>query len=281
MAEPDANAAPPASPTPEAAPPVDPGAPPAPAASAEPPARPEWLPEKFKTPEDLAKSYGELEKQRGKFAETAKLTARQELEKELFGARPEKPEEYALALAEDAADVMVLEGMPEDFTPEEGRTYLALNPASEALGMLRGLAHRAGASPAEWQALLAQVARENGQRIPTQAERDAEAAKVYEALGEFGQRRVQFTWGALKTVLGEKAAALDAMASSPAAIEAIEELVHRATGTRFAPPSTGSGPGGRLTEAEIRTMMASPGYINGDAKVRDEVARAWKALYPD
>ena len=26
-------------------------------------ARPEWLPEKFKTPEDLSKAYGELEKQ--------------------------------------------------------------------------------------------------------------------------------------------------------------------------------------------------------------------------
>ena len=29
------------------------------------PTRPEWLPEKFKTPEDLAKSYGELEKKLG------------------------------------------------------------------------------------------------------------------------------------------------------------------------------------------------------------------------
>jgi hypothetical protein len=256
MAEADANAAPPSSPTPEAAPPADQGAPPAPPASGEAPARPEFLPEKFWKDgapqiEALAKSYSELEKQRGKFAETAKLTARQEVEKELFANRPEKPEEYALALAEDAADVMVLEGLPEGFTPEEGRTYLALNPESEALGMLRGLAHRAGASPSEWQALLAQVARENGQRVPTQAERDADAQKVYEALGEF------------------------------AAIEAIEELVHRATGTRFAPPAAGAGPGGRLTETEIRTMMASPGYINGDAKVRDEVARAWKALYPD
>ena len=29
------------------------------------PDRPDWLPEKFKTPEDLAKSYGELEKKLG------------------------------------------------------------------------------------------------------------------------------------------------------------------------------------------------------------------------
>lgn len=280
MAEADAQVAPPPSPTPEAALP-DPGAPPAPPAN-EAPARPEWLPEKFKTPEDLAKSYGELEKQRAKFAETAKATVRGEIEKELWGNRPETVDGYELALAEDAADVALLAGgMPEDFAPEEGRAYLALNPDSQALGMLRDMAHRAGASPAEWQALLTQVARENGQRVPTQAERDADAKAVYDALGEHGQRRVQFTWGALKTLLGDKAEALNTMAGSPQAIEAIELLVERATGSRFAPPSEGSGPGGMLTEAEIRAKMATPEYLNGDQKVRDEVMRAWKALYPN
>jgi hypothetical protein len=281
MAEADAAPAPP--PTMETPPPADQGAPPAPAAPAsEAPARPEWLPEKFKTPEDLAKSYGELEKQRAKFAETAKATVRGEIEKELWGNRPETVDGYELALAEDAADVALLAGgMPEGFTPEEGRTYLALNPESPALGMLRDMAHRAGASPAEWQALMAQVARENGQRVPTAAEREAEAKAVYDALGEHGQRRVQYTWGALKTLLGDKAEALNSMAGSPEAIEAIEVLVERATGTRFAPPSEGSGPGGILTEAEIRAKMSTPEYLNGDQKTRDEVMRAWKALYPN
>lgn len=281
MAEADAPVAPLPSPTPEAAPPADRGAPPAPPAS-EAPARPEWLPEKFKTAEDLAKSYCELEKQRAKFSETAKATAKAELEAALYANRPETVDGYGLALAEDVTDVALLEGgLPEGFEAEEGRTYLTLNPDSQALGMLRDMAHRAGASPAEWQALLTQVARENGQRVPTAAEREADAKAVYDALGEHGQRRVQFTWGALKTLLGDKAEALNSMAGSPQAIEAIEMLTERATGARFAPPSDGSGPGGMLTEAEIRAKMASPGYLNGDAKVRDEVARAWKALYPN
>lgn len=279
MAETDAPVAPPQ--TAEAPPPVEQSAPPAPVAS-ETPARPEWLPEKFKTPEDLAKSYGELEKQRGKFAEAAKLTARQEVEKDLWKNRPETVDGYELALAEDAADVALLAGgTPEDFTPEEGRTYLALNPESQALGMLRDMAHRAGASPAEWQALLTQVARENGQRVPTAAEREADAKAVYDALGEHGQRRVQFTWGALKTILGDKAEALNTMAGSPEAIEAIELLVERATGSRFAPPSDGSGPGGQLTAAEIKNMMMAPEYLAGDREAHAKVQRAWKALYPD
>ena len=43
--------------------------------------RPEWLPEKFKTPEDFAKSYGELEKK--------------------IGSMPKAPESYDLAFTKD------------------------------------------------------------------------------------------------------------------------------------------------------------------------------------
>jgi|SRR5665213_877139 len=41
-----------------------------PAAPAAEPARPAWLPDKFKTPEDMAKSYGELEKKLGSASTT-------------------------------------------------------------------------------------------------------------------------------------------------------------------------------------------------------------------
>lgn len=60
--------------TSEPTPPVDPNATPAPTSTTEktPPAsqdaptdRPAWLPEKFKTPEEFAKSYAEMERQRG------------------------------------------------------------------------------------------------------------------------------------------------------------------------------------------------------------------------
>lgn len=59
MGQVDTVAFPPATPTPEpTAPPAD-------------PSRPQWLPEKFKSPEDLARAYGELEKKLGQPAAPA------------------------------------------------------------------------------------------------------------------------------------------------------------------------------------------------------------------
>jgi hypothetical protein len=253
-------------------------------------ARPSWAPEKFwdaekgeLRSEQLAKSYGELEKQRGKLAENLKPTVRQEIEAELFGKRPAKPEEYPLAPQEDAVDVVIMAGPPgADFAPEPGKTYLPLNPDSKALGMLRQMAHRAGTSPEDFQALLVEVARENGQRVPTESDMQAEREKLWGQLGEHGQRRVQHLWGSLRTVLGDRANALDGLVSDAKAVEALEELAARATGSRFAPPAGGNGkPVGALTEDEIRAKMAKPEYWRDkDPALLAEVERDWKTLYP-
>jgi len=52
------------------------------------PTRPEWLPEKFTKPEDMAKSYGELESKIGKKEEDIRTAIHSELEKEAFAHRP-------------------------------------------------------------------------------------------------------------------------------------------------------------------------------------------------
>lgn len=62
----------------------------------EAPARPEWLPEKFNTAEDLAKSYEELSKKLGSKEEDIRNSILEEIQNEAFSDRPEKAGDYQL-----------------------------------------------------------------------------------------------------------------------------------------------------------------------------------------
>ena len=58
--------------------------------------RPEWLPEKYKTPEDLAKAYKELESKIGVKEETLREQIVKELEEKAFSERPADKGDYQL-----------------------------------------------------------------------------------------------------------------------------------------------------------------------------------------
>lgn len=75
---------------------------------ADPPAgdRPEWLPEKFKTAEDLAKSYGELESKLGKKDDEIRNALKEELIAERFKDRPEKPGDYQMPEGIEESDAI-------------------------------------------------------------------------------------------------------------------------------------------------------------------------------
>lgn len=60
------------------------------------PPRPEWLPEKYKTPEDLAKAYKELESKIGAKEETLREQIVKELEEQAFSERPADKGDYQL-----------------------------------------------------------------------------------------------------------------------------------------------------------------------------------------
>lgn len=60
------------------------------------PQRPEWLPEKYKTPEDLAKAYKELESKIGVKEETLREQIVKELEEKAFSERPADKGDYQL-----------------------------------------------------------------------------------------------------------------------------------------------------------------------------------------
>jgi hypothetical protein len=250
-------------------------------------ARPDFIPEKFWDPatgtprvEQLAKSYGELEKQRAKFADEARAA----VTAEMFGKRPEKPDAYEVGLPEDVADLVVLTDKPgADFKAEPGKSYWVLPKDDPLLAMGRQLAHRAGMDQAEFAGMLAQFGKAMAVRVPSAEERQAADTAVFQQLGEHGERRVQHVWGQLRSVLGEeKAAVLDGMVGSAAAVEALEMLVERAGAPRFSPPTGAAS--GRLSEAELREKMRDPRYA--DPTRRDpafvaEVQRGWKTLYPN
>jgi len=60
------------------------------------PERPEWLPEKYKTPEDLAKAYKELESKIGSKEEDLRNKIVEELQAEAFSERPADKGDYQL-----------------------------------------------------------------------------------------------------------------------------------------------------------------------------------------
>ena len=68
----------------------------------EAPARPEWLPEKFNTPEDLAKSYSELQSKLGTKEEDIRKSIMEEIQNEAFADRPEKAGDYQMPESIDA-----------------------------------------------------------------------------------------------------------------------------------------------------------------------------------
>ena len=67
--------------------------------------RPEWLPEKFKTPEDLVSSYSHLESKLGKSDEELRATLKDELCQEQWADRPATVGDYTIpeSLDEEAA----------------------------------------------------------------------------------------------------------------------------------------------------------------------------------
>ena len=70
------------------------------------PERPEWLPEKFKTPEDLAKSYSELSQKLGTKEEDIRKAIIEEIQSEAFADRPETAGDYQMPDSIDAEEAV-------------------------------------------------------------------------------------------------------------------------------------------------------------------------------
>jgi hypothetical protein len=256
-------------------------------------ARPEWAPEKFwdaekgtLKSEELAREHAALGKRfaEGKAALVPEIRA--ELEAERRKAAPEKPDGYALAVPKQGVpDGLVLLDKPpgDGFKPEPGKKYFVLQQDHPLLGWWRETAHKAGLGQAEFEAGVLAFANAQAMRVPTEAQVKAEQQAFYDSLGEKGADRAAMLWGGLKTAIGEaRAKALDSLITGKEQVEALEALVEKAGGPKFAGGAEAAGAGRPMTEAELRNKMREPGYRDGtDKALIQEVTEGFQRLYPD
>lgn len=208
------------------------------------PERPDWLPEKFWTPEgpsveNLAKSYAELEKMRGRSLDDL----RSEWETERLAVRPEAADKYELP------DIEVLD-----------KEQLAASPIVSAF---RKLAFDSGMSQDQFNQGLAEYAQAEIARM------DGEFQREMEALGENAKTRTEAVGLWAKSVFGDgaKLEAVQKVCTTAAGIEAMEQIMgalrdsggNPGAGDSFADPGD--------TKADIEKLMQSPQYW--DAKRRD------------
>lgn len=189
--------------------------------------RPEWLPEKFKTPEDLVTSYSNLESRMGKGEEDIRTSILDEIEGEAFANRPETSGDYTLP-----------EGT-EDFAED-----LANDPNVE---WWAEFAWENGFSQDEFEEGLQRM-------IPQGPDLEAEAAK----LGDNSSARIEAVslW-AQKNVPEEMSDAVMAMGESAAGVELLEYFMSMNDGVNLSGEgSTAAG----LSQDELRSMMQDPRY---------------------
>lgn len=188
--------------------------------------RPTWLPEKFKTPEDLARSYGELEKTFGRKEEEF----RTKWEQERLAARPEKPDAYKLPEAPGVGDDQPL------------------------TQWWRNFAHEAGLSQEQFEKAVANYTETIQATLPKPEE---ELAK----LGENAKPRTEAVglWAA-KTFDAEEMDAIKRACTTAAGVRAMEKLMASAQGM---PPSERAFENGgppQDDEAAIKSLMMDRRY---------------------
>lgn len=149
--------------------------------------RPDWLAPKFKTVEEQAKNYQELESKQGKYG--------------AFFGSPEG--DYELTLPE---------GIEGEFDKE--------NPLLQAVTTQ---AKEMGLSQAAFNKLLHSYVEHDAGLVANEA---AQLANVASELGENGEAYIQDTWTRLNQVLGpDEAKALDGVVVSAPAIKALNKLM--------------------------------------------------------
>ena len=163
--------------------------------------RPDWLPEKFKSPEELAKSYSELERGFYQRKDDMREQVIDEINQEAMKDAPASPSDY---------DV--------NFAAPEGLEY-TVDEDDPLLGWFKGKAHEYGLSQDEFDGLINEYAQADIQRGPDWS---VEA----EALGEYAEDRLTRVDGWARTSLTEEA--YNVFANIPASsnmVQLFEELM--------------------------------------------------------
>lgn len=191
--------------------------------------RPEWLPEKYNSPEDLAKAYKELESKIGAKEETLREKIIEELQAEAYGDRPESPGHYEL---------------PEFVNVEEAAD-------NELLKWWSDHAYENGYSQEEFQQGIEMYAKALEQYAP---DLEAEEAK----LGDNANSRIEAaSLFANKFFPEEAMPAIERMCESADGIIALEAIMEAMKDGSY---SGGDNPTAGMSESDLREMMNDPRY---------------------
>ena len=220
--------------------------------STQPQERPEWLPEKFKTPEDLAKSYSELSQKLGSKDEDIRNAILEEIQNEAFADRPESANDYTL---------------PESIDPEQSVDNDLLKWWSEH-------SFENGFSQEEF---------EQGIEMYAQAIAGTEPDLEYEAsqLGDNASTRIEAASAfANKFFPDEALPAIERMCESHEGIIALEVIMEKMKDGNFG--GAGETTAGK-TLPELQQMMLDPRYsgYTKDPSFVKQVEDGFKQLYRD
>ena len=204
--------------------------------------RPEWLPEKFKAPEDLAQAYKELSSKLGQRDDDL----RKQIEEERMAGRPETSGDYVLPDSVDssAVDNDLLKWWAEH-SYERGYDQAQFEKGIEAYAQ----AVQVGQPDIEAEA----------KRLGDDAASRAEAASLFAA----------------KFFPKEVIPAIERMCETADGIFALEFIMEKTKDRSFA--DTAESPGG-LSEQKLWEMMQDPRY-GKDHKYSNEVTKAYQRYY--
>lgn len=216
----------------------------------EAPARPDWLPEKYKTAEDLAKAYKELETKLGAKEEDLRARLTEELTAERMKDRPASAGEYTLPDFVDEADSVDNELLKwwSEHSFENGygqdKFEQGLKMYMEAIGTGPDLAAEA-------------------KKLGDNANQRIEAAALF----------------ARKSFPSEIMPAIERMCETSDGIVALEHIMEMTKGTSVSSTADRSQ---AVTEADLREMMRDERYWkqgSQDAAFVKQVEDGFKQLY--
>lgn len=212
--------------------------------------RPEWLPEKYKTPEDLAKAYKELEGKLGSRDEDLRNKIIEELQAEAYKDRPPSAGEYKIP----------------DYVDES-------EAASNAL--MKWWADHAfenGYSQEEFEAGIKTYM----ESMPAPPDIQAEAKK----LGDNSNQRIEAaSMFANKFFPKETLPAIERLCETAEGIVALEVIMDAMKDGSF---SQQANPASGITEAELKNMMKDERYWNPsrrDPAFVKQVESGFKKIY--
>lgn len=213
--------------------------------------RPEWLPEKYKTPEDLAKAYKALESKIGAKDEDLRNAIMEELQQEAYAERPESAGDYQL---------------PETVDPETAVD-------SELLNWWADHAFENGYSQDEFQKGIEMYMASGMDQGP---DLDAERGK----LGDNAADRINAaSLFATKFFPQDALPAIERMCESAEGIVALEHMMEAMKDGSF---SGNSAPSAGSSEADLREMMKDDRYhhpVHRDPAFVRQVEEGFKKLY--